>query len=107
MKIGIDFSGTITKYPGFFRIFAESLMLTGHEVHIVTASPSRQYVASRLQCLGIRYTEIWVPDDILANIPEWKSEIARKIGLTALIDDDPANLAGPPEEIVWMRMFDT
>lgn len=36
MKIGLDYHGVIDKFPGYFRIFSESLIKAGHEVHIIT-----------------------------------------------------------------------
>jgi hypothetical protein len=106
MKLGIDYGGTITAAPEFFAVLAKAMLAADHEVHIVTASPSKRHVESKLLALGIPYTEIWVPGNCTVSVSEWKMETSRKIGLTILIDDDPANLAGSSKRALGLRVYD-
>lgn len=105
MKIGIDYGGTITAAPEFFAVLTTAMVAAGHEVHIVTASPSRRHVESSLSMFEVVYTDIWLPDDCFVSIPEWKAELSKKIGLAIFIDDDPANFTGSSREMIGLRIY--
>lgn len=106
MKIGIDYGGTITAAPEFFAVLTQAMLAADHEVHIITASPSRRAIESGLLALGIAYTDIWIPNNCLVSISEWKREIGRRIGLAILIDDDIANLAMSSKGVLGLRIYD-
>jgi hypothetical protein len=104
MNIGIDYGGTITEAPEFFRIFADAMLNAGHMIHVITASPSRGVVESSLRRLHFPYTDIWTQENSLSSIPEWKAEIVVKLGITVFIDDDPVNMSMMPDGMTMLRI---
>lgn len=105
MNIGIDYGGTITAAPDFFRTLADIMLKAGHEIHVITASPSRRMVESNLRRLQVPYTEIWTPKNSLASISEWKTEMVVKLELAVFIDDDPKNMSMLPDGVTKLRLY--
>lgn len=100
MKIGVDYSGTITAAPDFFRAFACAMITAGHDIYIISAYPNSHGIEAYLRRFQIPCTNIVTPEDSLVSISEWKSEICESLNLTALIDDDPSNLTGLSSRIM-------
>ncbi len=100
MKIGLDLDETITEFPAFFALLAGALIDAGHQVHVITyrsPEPDGDNPATReeLDGLGIRYTELHLPDGI-SDAPQWKARVASAVGLDLMIDDSPEVLAAMP-----------
>jgi hypothetical protein len=101
-RLGLDFDGTITRHPDFLRWFSDHLLMSGHEVHIITgrrASKDRLETLNLLKGLRIRYTAIhFYPGDYKLpvhkmtaedhrGIGEWKKGIMEELGISLYMDD--------------------
>ena len=105
MKIGLDFHGVISAAPKFFVALTDSLIKSGHEIHIITGVKFEEFL--KLPATeGIYYTHFYsITDDFLEQgIPHhidksdrpifkeelWnqaKAEYCRKEKIDIMLDD--------------------
>jgi len=101
MRVGIDIDGTITKLPEFYSILTKGLLLSGHEVHIISYRKLDLYPYTRqqLKTWGIQYTYLRLSDQT-TPAPEWKAKIVKENELNLFIDNDTDVLASLGEKVV-------
>jgi len=104
IKIGLDFHGTITNDPDFFRELSELAMDKGHEVHIITGGFHKSE-AGILKEYGIKHTQVFSMYDYFKGLDKvtycedgtfrvddeiWdktKGEYCKEYGIDFMIDD--------------------
>jgi len=105
MIIGIDLDETISDLPEFFSVITAALVSAGHEVHVITYREigTEASVKTELAEFGIHYTDLHLPSDF-RTAPEWKSELAEKLGVEIMFEDSPEVLARMPGSVkrVWI-----
>jgi len=101
MRVGIDIDNTIDKKPEFYSILARALLLSGHEVHIVTYRKVDlyDYTRAQLKKWNIPYTNLRLSDQVLPS-PEWKAKIVKEKELDLFIDNNMEVLAALGEKVV-------
>ena len=112
MILGIDLDHTISDLPLFFSVVASALVDAGHEVHIITYREpgTEERVRAELDDLRMRYTELHLPRRA-CSAPEWKAEVAIRLGLDLMIEDSPEVLSRMPDTVrrLWLcdpQVFD-
>ncbi len=105
MIIAIDLDNTISDAPEFFSVVATALVDAGHEVHIITYREvgTHDDVRAELREFGIRYTQLHLPQSD-CSAPEWKAELAVKLGVDVMIEDSPEVLSRMPSTVrrLWL-----
>ena len=103
MRVGIDMDFTITALPELFKLLTKALIVSGHEVHIVTYRDEGKHTEEELTNFGISFTKIHLPP-AGASPEKWKADVAREIGLDIMFDDSPEVLAALPESCkrIWV-----
>ncbi len=90
MKIGLDFYGTLEKWPNELGELAKTIIDSGGEVHIITACMAKQKMATedKIRASGIPHTSVeWCIFSDQNQVPEMKLRACRKLGVTLHIDD--------------------
>jgi len=101
MKIGIDVDGTMDEAPWLYSLLTRALREAGHEVHVITYRDDREKVIEQLREWGISYDGLHLPDGIV-YAPEWKGELAGKLGLDVMFEDSPEVLSKMPSGVLRM-----
>lgn len=74
MKIGIDFHGVIDKAPEFFNKLVCCLLMSNHEVHIITGE-TYETASKILNAYGIGWTHFYsITDDLLNQGKRYKKD---------------------------------
>lgn len=105
MKIGLDLDFTITEIPEFFQILSQALILTGHEIHIITYRDNEEKVKQELFSFGITYTKIHLPTKA-EPVATWKAKVVTELGLDIMIDDAPEVIAALPKSTKKLWLID-
>lgn len=102
-RVAIDFDGTITLDPRFFKGLVNSIRTAGGRAYLVTGRSvlDKEYVEKFISRYGIKFHEKyfypiqyrfdWIAWDILrdARIGAWKAKVLSELGIDAVIDDNP------------------
>ena len=103
--IGVDIDGTVTAMPAFFSLLCNSLMASGHEVHIITYrfSHFEEQTKELLKELNVPYTKMHFGGE-QPSPPAWKGELAKELKLDMMFEDSLENLAAMPPQVarVWV-----
>ena len=59
MKIGLDVHGVIDANPKFWAEFTTTMLLAGHDIHIITGPPITDEFKARLDGYGVKWTHIF------------------------------------------------
>lgn len=100
--LALDMDGVITRHPDHLRFLADRLLMSGHEVHIITGRMERERTETlkQLKHLHFRYTELHMfPDeyeykgealsvDDMQEIGQWKSWLCSDLGASLFMDDN-------------------
>lgn len=103
----IDFDGTVTLDPVFFRKLTRDVAAAGGECHLVTGRPEaeRPQVVRYLKAYNIEFSGMhfypvpyhrdWVAWDALmdARVGAWKARVIEEIGADVMVDDNPVYAA--------------
>jgi hypothetical protein len=101
--VGIDFDGTVTADPGFFKKLVRELRGAGSRVHLITGRSAAERAEVEEYCSrhglkfdGVHYYPIpyhhdWVAWDTLleVRIGSWKARVLDDIGAEVMIEDNP------------------
>lgn len=105
MIIGVDLDDTITELPEFFAFVSAALVRSGHQVHVITYREvgTEDEVLAQLKELGMHYTHLHLPH-APCSPPQWKAEVAAKVGLDLMIEDSPEVLSQMPSSVkrLWL-----
>jgi len=100
--LGLDMDGVITRHPDHLRWLADRLLMSGHEVHIITGRMERERTRTlkELKALRFRFTELHMYPgeyeykgealsvDDMDGVGEWKAGICADIGANILLEDN-------------------
>lgn len=100
--LGLDMDGVITRHPDHLRWLADRLLMSGHEVHIITGRMERERTRTlkELKALRFRFTELHMYPgeyeykgealsvDDMQGIGEWKSALCIDLGILLFLDDN-------------------
>lgn len=88
--IGIDYHGTISKYPKQYKRLAEAYALREIPVYIISAVKSKnvekvrkEIIKSRVPCSEI----VIIPFTNFEDIPQLKLEACKRLGVKVMYDD--------------------
>jgi hypothetical protein len=101
--IGIDFDGTLTLDPRFFKKLVDNVRVSGGKCYLITGRShlEKSEVESYLKLHGIRFDGIYFYpiayyydriawDSLLGSrIGVWKAKILSELGADVMIDNDP------------------
>lgn len=98
LKIGVDLDGTISEYPGFFRLFTKAMARSGCKIYVITdrVPGTERQVQVELERHGITY-------DVL-KITGSKAEYILDEGINVLFDDMDRYFSNLPEEIAVFKI---
>ncbi len=84
MRVALDFDGTITEHPEFFRVLSAALQAQGHEIIILTyRHPAlRSVMAEQLTAWGISFTRFQ-----FAHSQQDKSVWCEVLGIDVFFED--------------------
>jgi len=102
-RVAIDFDGTITLDPRFFRMLVDSIRSTGGRAYLLTGRSvlDKDYVEKFVSRYGMKFHEMhfypipyrydWVAWDLLlgVRVGAWKAKVLAQLGADAVIDDNP------------------
>ncbi len=89
--VAIDFDGTLTADPGFYRAQCRGLMDAGWQVHVLTGNPDAHHLLGKLGMVkGRDYSHVAVVPK--KHIARFKVAYMRQVGSTQLIDNRLKNV---------------
>lgn len=71
-RLGLDYHGVISTFPEEFSAITQQLILSGHEVHILTGSLDTSEIRAKIAGLGIKYTHFF-------SIPSYHKVLGTKM----------------------------
>jgi len=90
MKIGLDYWQVCSHYPDYFRELAKHMLLTGSEVHIISAIGATRIgtIEKQVRKLDIPFTAVHeVVFDDPKQSPKLKLGKCKELGITVFYDD--------------------
>jgi len=94
MVIGLDFYGTITKNPKFFRQLTAALIAAGHLVYIISAvgEANVEKLKKDVRHSHVSHTALEIITFIdFEFVSGLKAEACKRLGVQCLIDDSDEN----------------
>lgn len=98
LKIGVDLDGTISEYPGFFKLFTMAMAQAGCMIYIITdRTPGTEAsVADELESYDITYDFLKITGD--------KARYILDEGVSVLFDDVDDYFLQLPEEVAVFKV---
>ena len=98
LKIGVDLDGTISEYPGFFRLFTRVMAQAGCKIYIITdrMPGTEAEVGAELEKYGITYHVI--------KITSAKARYILDEGVSVLFDDVDDYFLELPEKVAVFKI---
>jgi len=98
LKVGVDLDGTISEYPGFFKLFTRAMARAGCRIYVITDRPpgTETYIRRELESYGIKYDVI--------KITAEKAGYILSEGISVLFDDVDEYFSDLPEEVAVFKV---
>lgn len=90
MKVGLDYWQVVSHYPEYFAELSKHLLLTGNEVHIVSAIGKTRIgtIEKQVKKTGVPYTAVHeVVFDDPKDSPKLKLGKCMELGISVFYDD--------------------
>jgi hypothetical protein len=97
-KIAVDLDGTISEYPGFFKLFTKAMAEAGCRIYVITdrLPETERQVRRELEGYGITYHVLKITSD--------KAGYIEQEGIGVLFDDMDRYFRSLPEEVAVFKV---
>jgi hypothetical protein len=97
-KIGVDLDGTISEFPGFFKLFTRVMARAGCKIYVITdrAPGTEDDVRCELEMYGITYDVLKITGD--------KARYILHEGIGVLFDDVDEYFLELPEDVAVFKV---
>lgn len=92
MILGLDFYDTISAYPKALRLLANDIIVSGGQVHIVTAIKrvNEERVYRHIRDARVPYSDIHIVFyENYNDIPKLKVPVYKELGCDIIVEDNP------------------